>query len=339
MGKVATIKDVANFAGVSIATVSRVINNAGTVNPEMQERVLSAIQELKYSPNNVARNLKKSHTSSVAFIMSNISDPFFISIARSVEDYLQEYGYSLMVYSIDHSAEKEANCLALLQENKVDGAIINTSGFNDELISEFSQHTPVVLSNRKIFSNSFVGDFVDDDNIGCAYELTRQLIHSGHKKIAIVNGPRHLSTAKERFIGFSAALREAGIFIDSSYPYQYSGNFTEQSGYDGVKTLLNMSDPPTAIVLASSSLALGAMNYFVDYNIAIPEDVSFVCIGEMINHKLLFIQPTFSAANQYSMGQKIASFLVERIQSKKPLPNREFRLSSTFITGNSIKSI
>ena len=220
MAKISTIKDVASLANVSIATVSRVINHSGSVNPILAKRVQQAINDLNYSPNIVARSLKTSNTATIAFLVSNISDPYFITIGRGIEDYIKGFGYNLIVCSIGHSKEKEIAYLQLLKEKKVDGLILNTVGYNDDIISELSQNTPIVLSNRRINSASFNGDFVDSDNIGGVYALTKCLLAAGHRKIGTINGPSHLSTASERYRGFCNAMNDHGISIEQDYLFQ-----------------------------------------------------------------------------------------------------------------------
>ena len=339
MSKTTTIKDIAKAAGVSIATVSRVINQSENVKPELAERVMSAVKKLNYSPNAVARSLKNSKTAVVAYLVSNISDPFFITIGRGIEAYIQNYGYNLMVCSIGHSKERERDYLRILQGKKVNRMIINTTGYNDDLISGLSRKIPVVLSNRRINDGNFIGDFVDQENVGDAYALTNQLLMNGHKRIALVNGPEHVSTAYERYRGFCSAMREADLTVDATYPYQYSNTFTTQTGYDGVRVLMSLPDPPTAFVFASSELAFGGMRYFVQKGIRVPQDVSFVCIGDLINRDLLYTQPTLSSVNLHGMGERMAELLLERIQAEAAIPNREVRFSSTILQGNSVQSI
>lgn len=339
MAKISTIKDVAQKANVSIATVSRVINQSGSVKPELKDRVLQAIQELNYSPNIVARSLKTSNTSTIAFLVSNISDPFFITIGRGIEDYIKDFGYNLIVCSVDHSKEKEVAYLQLLKEKKVDGLIINTTGYNDELISELSQNIPIVLSNRRINSPLFCGDFVDSDNIGGIKALTGHLLSLGHKKIGIINGPSHLSTAYERYRGFSSTMNAWGITVDASYPYQYEGFFDTKTGFYGTKTLLEQEDKPTALILMSSEITLGAMHYLHKYQIQIPETLSIVCFGDIQNREILYITPTVASTNLTGMGIKIGELLLERIQAKEPIANREICFTTQIYYGNSVNEI
>ena len=339
MAKISTIKDVASRANVSIATVSRVINHSGSVNPILAERVQQAIQDLNYSPNIVARSLKTSNTATIAFLVSNISDPYFITIGRGIEDYIKGFGYNLIVCSIGHSQEKEIAYLQLLKEKKVDGLILNTVGYNDDIISELSQNTPIVLSNRRINSASFNGDFVDSDNIGGVYALTKCLLAAGHRKIGTINGPSHLSTASERYRGFCNAMNDHGIAIEQNYLYQYEGLFNSESGYHGAKILMEQNSPPSAIILMSSEIALGAMRYFSTNKISIPNDVSIVCFGDIPNREILYINPTVAATNLTGMGMKMGELLLERIQAKERIANREICFTTQIYNGNSVMEI
>ncbi len=334
-----TIKDVAAAAQVSIATVSRVINHTGTVKPELADRVQQAIQELNYSPNSVARSLKTASTSTIAFLVSNISDPFFTTIGRGIEDYIKDFGYNLIVCSIDSSKEKELSYLQMLKEKMVDGIILNTTGFNDEAICELSHQLPIVLSNRRINASVFNGDFVDNDNTSGIYQLTQHLIHLGHRKIGFINGPMHLSTAAERHKGFCDAMKSIGITIDDSYPYAYYGNFSAQSGYDGAKKLMKAEDRPTALVLMNSELALGALRYFAESNIQIPEDLSIVSFGDIHNRELLYVTPTVASTNLMGIGYKMGELLLDRINRKNEIANREVCFVTQISYGNSTKEI
>lgn len=338
MKKDITIKDVAKAAGVSIATVSRVINENPTVNPEIKKKVLEAIKKLNYLPNNAARSLKTQNTETIAYLVTNISDYFFTAISRGIEQVIKEYNYNLLVCSNENSKETELQYLKMLQEKKVSGIILNTTGYNNEYIAEISQMFPVVLSNRKIPVPTFRGDFVDFDNSSSTLELTNHLISLGHKKIGVVNGPLHLSTAYERYRGFIMGMKKIGIDIDENYQYNYNHPFTLEGGYKGAQYLMEMDDPPTALILMSSELALGAMKYFVSNEIKIPDDVSIVSFGDILNKELLFINPTLSYTDLNSFGNKLGKVMIERINNRD-LNNREFRFMTTLQYGNSTRKI
>ena len=328
-----TIKDVARKAGVSIATVSRVLNNKSTVDPDLVAKVNLAIDALGYHPNSIARTLKSDSSKTIGFVVSDISNDFFTRMARGVEDVLNQKGYSLFVCSTDSTQEREAQCLSLLREKQVDGLIINTSGKNDELIAQLSHQVPVALFGRKIATAEFTGDFVDNDNFSGTQELTRHLIKLGHTKIGLLSGQMYISSARERFAGFQSAMREVGVTVTDDYPYLFKGSFNRiSSGAEGAKFLYEQG--ATAIISANNLLALGALQFCHNAQIKIPEDLSLCSFGTIANHDLLYIQPTYAEQSPVSMGARLAELIIERIEAKNQLANRELRFSANLVTGN-----
>ena len=328
-----TIKDVAREAGVSIATVSRVLNNKSTVAPDLAAKVNQAVEQLGYHPNSIARTLKNDSSKTIGFVVSDISNDFFTRMARGVEDVLNQQGYSLFVCSTDSTQLREEQCLSLLREKQVDGLIINTSGKNDELIAQISRQVPIALFGRKISCADFTGDFVDNDNFSGTQELTRHLISLGHRKIGLVSGQMYVSSARERFAGFQNAMREIGVTVDDQYPYLYKGSFNRiSSGADGTKYLYERG--ATAVISANNVLALGALQFCHSAKIRVPEDLSLCSFGTIANHELLSVQPTYAEQAPASMGARLAELIIERIEAKNQLTNRELRFSTNLITGN-----
>lgn len=337
MGSRVTIKDVARVAGVSISTVSRALNNRSTVNPELSRRVFEAANSLGYSPNEIARSLKRNNTSLIAYVVSNTADPFFTYISRGIEETLYLAGYNLINCSSSFSIEREQSFLRTLNERRVDGIIINSVGNNDETISALSQSVPIVLSNRSVQATSFIGDFVDFDNVSGMAALTNHLLSLGHRRIAITNGPIFLSTARERYCGFRDALRRAGVDMDG-YPYCYNSeqSFSMEDGYIAAKTLMSMDEPPTAILASNSEMALGALRYFHENGIRIPEDVSLCCFGDILHHDLMYVDVTHTQMDLIGLGNRMADLLLERIKHENKITvNREIRFSTPFILGTS----
>lgn len=332
-----TIKDVAKEANVSIATVSRVLNQNYFVSPELEKKVMDAIKKLNYYPNSVARSLKNESTQTIGLIVSDISNSFFTIVNRAVEDVLKKYKYNLIVCSTDNQKEKEYSCFQLLLEKKVDGIILNTTGFNHDFVASVSQQLPIVLCGRKVESTSFHGDLVDSDNITGTYKMVRHIIELGHKKIGFIGGQQTISSGQERYEGFRRAMETIDITVDDSYPYQFAGNYNRsQSGYDGAQYLLTLPEPPTAILAMNNELAIGALRYFHSHNIAIPRQVSFACYGNILNVDLFYVQPDNVDMDPQQIGTKMGEMLLERIESKNNLPNREIRFSPVLIQGNTL---
>ena len=338
MGK-PTIKDVAREAGVSIATVSRVLNNSPGVRENLVNAVREAIVKIEYCPNSVARSLKMNATSTIAMLVSDISNSFFTAVSRSIEDYICTFGYNLIVCSTDNDPLKEVSYLTLLKEKQIDGLVLNTTSKNDDLVIQLSQELPIVLSNRNVSKSGFKGDFVDSDNISGVYELTTYLISMGHRKIGVVLGPSDTSTSAERYLGYLKAMQEIGLTKDDLVPYIYEADFTANGGYNGIKALYNQDDRPSVVIVMNNEMMLGAMRYLRANAIQVPEEISIASYGDIINMDILYVQPTIVTLNPYVIGRKIAELLVERIHLKNEIWNREFRYAPMLIKGNSVREL
>ena len=336
----ATIKDVAKEAQVSTATVSRVLNDNYFVSPELKQKVMDAIEKLNYYPNYVARSLKNESTQTIGLIVSDISNSFFTIVNRSVEDIVKPRDYNLIVCSTDNQKDKEYSYLQLLLEKKVDGIILNTTGYNYDFVASVSQHLPIVLCGRKIENPFFKGDFVDSDNQTGSYKLTRHTIELGHRKIGIIGGQQSISSGTERLEGFRHAMATIDIKVDASYPYQFVGDYNRaQSGYEGARYLMSLQDPPTAILAMNNELAIGALRYFRTHGIEVPDQVSFACYGNIRNSDLFYVQPDTVDMDPRVIGSKAGEMLIERIEYKNQLPNRELRFTPGLVKGNTLKRI
>lgn len=331
----ATVKDVAAAASVSVATVSRVLNGNYYVSPDVETRVRSAIEALGYVQNSIARSLKMNSTHMIGYVVSDISNTYHISAARAAEDIFRREGYSMILCSTENSQEREHEYLNLLIGKNVDALVLNTTGKNDAYIVALSKNMPVVLVNRKISQPDFTGDFVDTNGYEGCYHLTNLLLSIGHRKIYVLHGPQHLSNSQERLAGFKAAMKEYGITVDESYPYQFAGSFTLQSGIDAIETLCSMEDKPTAIMSQNNMMTIGVLKGLKSKNISIPEELSLVSYDGIDNLDLMTIRPTLANFDATAIGTRIATMLLERIKNQ-PIPNRQFILEPEIIQGNSI---
>ena len=209
MGARVTIKDVAKEAGVSISTVSRVINNSGYVKQSTFERVEQAISKLGYSPNHLARSLSKGTTGIIGTILPDISNPFFPTLTRGIDDAVVSRGYTLILCNTDgYAAQEEASVRALL-EKQVDGIVFVTGGSGTvQLVKEASKVCPVAVIDREVRGVSC--DMVTVDNYQGSFEMAKYLLGAGHRRIAYITGPLHLSTSQGRLRGFRDCLKKAG---------------------------------------------------------------------------------------------------------------------------------
>ena len=335
----ATIKDVAREANVSIATVSRVLNNDKAVRAVTKKAVHDAMDRVNYTPNSVARSLKTNSTSIIAMLVSDISNSFFTAIAKSIEDYVCTYGYNMIVCSTDGQKEKEIEYLKMLKERHVDGIVLNTTNQNDSLIAQLSKEIPIVLSNRNITEPNFHGDFVDSDNITGMFDLTTHLIEHGHKKIGFIRGPVGLSTSEERLKGYCLAMKKIGCSEKGMEENIELADFTVNGGFEGTKAILERRKDLTALILSNNEMAVGSMQFLRERNISIPEDISLAAYGDIENMRIMFVQPSIVNMNSYIIGRKIAELIVERIDKKNSINNREFRYIPALIPGNGVKRL
>lgn len=336
----ATIRDVADLAGVSTATVSRVVNGNTSVSLSNCEAVKKAMTELNYLPDTAAASLKTNRTHMIGYVTTDVTNPVFITIMSEIERILWEYNYTIMLCSSNNNSQKELSVLKLLMSKKVDGIIINSCGQNDDYIARISKHIPTVASSHFIDSPHFIGDYVESENVCGSYMMTAHLISRGHRKIGIISGPIISSSVGcERFEGFKSAMNSIGILVDDKYPYTYFGSYSIQDGYDGTKKLLEADDRPTALILTGSEIMKGALSYCVRHSIRIPEDISLITFGNYKNLDFLYVRPSYMENDLQSIGRKMAELILERIDTKETIPSREFRFPIIFRQGDTVKAL
>mgnify|MGYP001044684191 CR=1 FL=1 len=332
-----TIRDIAQAAGVSAATVSRVLNQKGNVTPQAEARVRAALQQYSYDPRSRQRK-KTDRRLMIGLIISDISNNFIIQLIKVVGERVRNQGYSLLVGVTDEDSAKEREYLLLLQKCNAAGIILNTAGGNDELICSISHHTPLVLMNRKIAGASLKCDFIDTDNIAGAEMMTRYLLNLGHTRIGVINGNTCVSTGRERAEGFFQALREIGVENAQGYPYRYEGDYSERTGLYGARYLLEQSPRPTAIVAMNDLIMVGAMKFLLRHKIRVPEDISLIGYGNVSNSELFSVPPHHITQNPVSSGEKAVNCLLERVKTPN-LSNREIIFTSSMMEGGSVRPL
>lgn len=334
----ATIRDIASLANVSIATVSRVINSNEYVSDDLKKRVQSAMEELNYHPNSIARSLKTDSTMTIGIIILDLSNSSLSGLCHSVCNRLFADNYLPFVCSTDSNPETERKYIDLMLSRKVDGLIINSCCPDSPQITALSQQIPVVSVYRRIESVNYIGDFVDSDGIMGTYSLTKHLLASGHRDIFIINGPLSTSAGAERFQGFCRAMAEVGIKIDKTYPFQCETNYTRNAGIEAMRKISAMEKKPTAILTTNPETQLGVIHYCRENNIRIPEDISLVSYASASNEDLLYIQPTCAVQDPRSIGVRAADLILDRIACPT-LPNREIIFPCPIIIGNTVKTL
>jgi len=307
-----TIKDVAKTAGVSVGTVSNVLNNLETVTEKNKQKVMQAIKELGYKPNKIAASLSKKKTMNVGLIIPDVSSPFYSDLIKGVTENLDVNGYNVFLCSSSNDIKKESKILKDLVSMWIDGIIMIPVYSNNRDINEIKKiDVPMVLVNREIAG--IKTDMVVFDNFGGAYEATNFLIKNEFKKIIILSGPKSLSSFEERLLGWKAAMEENNLFKKN---YIFSGDFSIESGYEMMMNALKSLKKIDAVFAASDLIALGALNALEEKNINVPDDISIIGFGDIYLSK--FLKPSLTTIRRpfYNIGKTAVLILLERIKSK-----------------------
>jgi len=308
-----TVLDVAKCAGVSPITVSRVINRSGSFSEETRKRVEAAVAELGYVQNSVARSLRSSRTNTIALIVSDITNPFFTSLARGVEDTASDAGYTVFFCNTDELTEEEERYTQVLLQKQVDGFLLVPAHSSLNSIEKIQKHNiPLVIIDRWL--PGVAVDSVRCDSVEGSYQLTRLLLSLGHRNIALISGPKDVSTSIDRVSGYRNALEEAGLPFDPAN-VQY-GEFVQSSGYALTKRVLAMDPRPTAIFGANNFIAIGVLKALNDAGIKVPGEISVVGFDDL--PELLVVSPFLTVASQpaYEMGCRATRLLIERLGKK-----------------------
>ncbi len=307
MSKV-TIYDVAKYAGVSTATVSKVVNGTGRISKVTSSRVVRAIEELRYHPSIIASALKKNQTYSIGLLVPDITNPFYAELTRAVEDEALSRDYFVLVSSTDNTPEREKKQLQLLMRKQLDGLIIATSDepSNDTLEMLRTNELRVVFIDR-VVPNSPYPLVATDHYIG-GYQATEHLIQLGHRKLAILAEPLYLRPSLERLKGFTAALEAYGLPHDSS-PLLSRG-FGAKAGYELAQRLLLNKELPTAVFATNDLLALGLLQKFHEAGISIPDQLSLVGYDDTQMAKMVSPPLTTIAQPISEMGRIAVDYLL-----------------------------
>jgi len=326
-----TIHDVARLAGVSPITVSRLINNSGYVSQKTRERVQAAIDELGYVPNVIARSLRSKRTNTFALLITDITNPFFTSLARGVEDAASDAGFNVFFCNTDESMQEEEKYVNLVLQKQVDGILfVPAHSASPSIERILEQGTPVVILDRRV-TNAKVDVVRCDSELG-AYQLIRLLIEKGHRLIAVLTGPEVVSTAEDRVRGYWRAMTEAGL---ANPDLVFYGSFTQASGYENAQRALSLSPQPTAFFAGNNFIADGALRALQDAGLKIPGDVSLVTFDDLPLSAVL--EPVLTVARQpaYEMGRRGTQLLIGHLKGDSPKESSEILLPLEIIVRQS----
>lgn len=308
-----TIADVAKRAGVSKMTVSRVINDSGYISPETRARVEQALQELGYIPNVLARSLRFKQTHTIALVLTDITNPFFTTLARGVEDKASEEGFSVIFCNTDESPDDEAEYVRVLMQKQVDGLLLVPTRHSEMSIAALQAHAvPVVVLDRRIPGCQV--DTVRCDSEAGAYQLAQHLIALGHRRVAVLGGPEGVSTAEDRIAGFQRAWAEAGL--DPTGARISYCPYTIEGGYHAAQAALAQLPRPTALFTANNFIAIGALRALREQGLRLREDLSLVTFDDL--PAPFSIDPFLTVIEQpaYEMGWRAMALLLDRLAGR-----------------------
>lgn len=311
---VVTIEMVAEAAGVSLSTVSRILNGTAVVSQAKKQAVDQAIAQLGFVPNPVARGLAGGRTLSIGVITQAIDSPFYGVALRGIEDELDPVGYSPLFVSGHWNAQHEARCMEVLRSRRVDGLIVLTGRLPDAALTACARQLPVVVTGRNLVAPGLFS--LNFDNVEGARLATQHLTDLGHRRIAFIAGdPQHPDSA-ERQLGYQLALQAAGLAFEPGLVVQ--GDYLEVSGMLAVERLLASQQPFTAIFAANDQMAVGASLALFRRSLRVPDDVSVVGFDDLPSS--LYAIPPLSTVQQpaYALGRLAASAVLQLLAGRTP---------------------
>jgi len=308
------IIDVAKKAGVSTATVSRVLSHFPGVREKTRNKVLKTVRELNYEVNAVARSLRQKKTNSIGVIVGNVLSQFYSEIAKSVEDTANQLGYHTILCNGDENPKKELEYLRVLKSNRVDGIILVPTGKNLKYI-EHLLNTRIKMVFLDRFIDGVKCDTVLVDNELGAYKAVKHLINRGYKRIGLINGYLDRTTGAQRLKGYLKAIEEAKIPRDERLIK--IGDFKKESGEKLTEELLRQSNKPDAIFATNIDMSIGTLVAVKKMGLEIPEDIGIMCFDDSDWARIL--KPSITVIRQpvYEMGSMAAKILIKKIENQK----------------------
>jgi LacI family transcriptional regulator len=328
-----TIYDIAKEANVSAMTVSRVINNTGRISEATRVKVHKVMNELGYVPNTVARSLVLQETKMLSLLITDITNPFYTTLARGAEDAAKRFGYKLLFGNSDENNAKEKDYVDMILSTRVDGVLFAPAGDSslEHLRLLQKRKIPFVLLDREV--PGIDSDIVLGDSKEGARQLIEHLIDLGHKRIALINGSSDTSTARSRLAGYKEALKLRDLPFDAELVEEVTYRGLEDEA--ALSSLLALQEPPTAIFAANNFLALGIIRILRSLNLSLPEDISLVCYDDLGFASELNPFLTVAAQPAYQFGSMGIQLLIERIQGNADASPKTLLFPSEIIVRSS----
>lgn len=321
-----TINDIALEVGVSKTTVSRVLNGDACVNADTRKKVLEMIEQRKYTPSAVARNLSRQKSDTVGVLIPAVDNVFFGKILRAVIDSTYRQNLNLLVFHSDNNAEKEKQAFDTLKENRIKGLIFTPAedyespGYTEEIQRLLHElNTPVVVVDRNIVGLPY--DHVHFDDEEGVFNATTALIEAGHRKIAIVNASLDRYLPRVRQNGYERALHEAEIEKEDRYVFLCEGDYTQEKGYLLSKQLLEMHDRPTAVITCNNTASLGFLQALHERGEQIAKDIDCIGLDQIEALDIIGMNYNYIRRNEKKIGEQAINLLLDRIAH----PNRPLK--------------
>ncbi len=311
-------KDIAIKAGVSVATVSRVVNENGYVKEETKNLVLKAFNQLANEDQLFVQSVSNGKTKTIGVVIPDISNPFFGEVIKGISNVADQHSASLLVCNTEEQMEKELRYLDLFKTSGIMGLIItpktDQDGYNAKYLYQLeSLGVPIVLLDRGINLSHFNSVFVN--NTTGSFNAINALINEGHKDIAIISGPMSSKPGRERFYGYENALRDSKIEMKKEYVF--FGDFKLQSGYEITKKILKLKNRPTAIFAANNMMAQGCVKALIENGISIPDDMSFISFDDVDMFDIMNLKISTVSRPTEFMGTVAAEMLFELIDNRQ----------------------
>ena len=310
-----TIHDVAQEANLSIATVSRALNRPETVTTKTRERVLRAVERKGYRPDAIGRSLRLGRSQSIGLIVSDIRNPFYASITKAVEDVAYGRGYGVLICNVDEQPERAHEALQFLAAHQVSGVIHVPTGESLDTLQELTARGVPIIDLDRLSGLQGAGAVIADNRSG-ARLAAEHLLSLGHRRIATIAGPQHLTTGQERLEGFREALAAAGL--DLAAPYLEYGDFRENSGMLAAQRLFSLDVPPTALFVANNEMMAGALGAVLASHINIPDDLSLIGFDDARWAKYMHPPLTVIAQPTEEIGRLAVQQLFDHLDAEAP---------------------
>jgi DNA-binding LacI/PurR family transcriptional regulator len=330
-----TMVDVARAAGVSLSTVSRVLNNNSKVSDMKKEKVLKAVKKMGYNINNVASSLANNKSKEIGIMIPDITNPFFAELFKGIEDTISLRGYSISLSNTNYDKKKESDYINSVINNRAQGLIIVSTELNNKILNYIKDKINIV----GILTYAEGIDRVDTDNREAAFKAVEYLIQNGHKKIAFFGWQFGVNGLNDRLQGYKDALKKYGI--EFKQDYLIDCGFSRQDVYNAAQEFTKAGEAPTAIMAINDNTAIGIMLAFQKMGIKIPDDISLVGFDDIVTSRLVYPKLTTVAQPSYAIGETAGDMILNKIERVKKDNDVEkvVILKSKLVIRDSVKTL